>query len=83
MLRESLNGTPKAEAKRGRGMVMMVLMGACALALGLAGFSSYEQPVEISDAAMHAHLTTLIDHHAYLKDQNEVLQGLIEEGTEN
>lgn len=32
---------------------------------------------------MHAHLTSLVDHHAYLKKQNEVLGELIEEGAEN
>jgi len=32
---------------------------------------------------MHAHLTSLMDHHEYLKSQNAILGELIEEGTEN
>jgi len=32
---------------------------------------------------MHAHLTSLIDHHEYLKSQNAILGELIEEGAEN
>lgn len=52
------------------------------MALGLLGTYEATQTA-ISDEAMHAHLTTLIDHHAYLKGQNEVIGELIEEGVQN
>lgn len=32
---------------------------------------------------MHAHLTSLIDHHKYLAEQNAIIGDLIEEGVEN
>jgi len=82
MLRESLNSTPKVDAKRRRPLVMAVLAGACCMALGFLGMQTVQhQP--ISDDAMHAHLTSLMDHHEYLKSQNAILGELIEEGTEN
>jgi len=82
MLRESLNATPKVEAKRRRPLVMVLLAGACAMAVALFGFQAAET-LPISDAAAHAHLTSLIEHHSYLKDQNQILGELIEEGVEN
>lgn len=82
MLHESLTDLPKAQAKGRRPLVMLVLAGACCMALAAFGFQAQEhQP--IGDEAMHAHLTTLVDHHAYLKSQNEILGELIEEGAEN
>lgn len=52
------------------------------MALGLFGLHEATQTA-ISDEAMHAHLTSLIDHHAFLKSQNEIIGELIEEGVEN
>jgi hypothetical protein len=82
MLRESLT-TPKAETKRGgRGIAIFALVGACCMALGLFGLHEATQTA-VSDEAMHAHLTSLVDHHAFLKSQNEIIGDLIEEGVQN
>lgn len=64
-------------------MMMLLVAGACCLALGLIGWETSESHEPINDEAIHAHLTSLQDHHSYFKSQNKILGELIEEGAQN
>jgi len=78
---QSFHTKPKAQTKR-RSLVMLVLVGACCMALGLYGLETVaEQPIR--DEAIHAHLTSLVDTHKYAMEQNRQLGVLIEQGVEN
>jgi len=63
-------------------LVMALLAGACVMALGLIGMQT-TQRAPIADEAMHAHLTSLMDHHTFVKNQNDLIGDLIEEGMKN
>jgi len=69
MLKDSLSGTPKAMVSGRRPLVMVLLAGACCMALGLFGFQVAEQQ-PISNVAMDSHVTSLTEHHSYLESQN-------------